>query len=81
VFQVEKQQEEELATEESQANFSAYSPSEHEGSITPYVLALILIAALAGAAIRLPPAGQRGRRPVAAPAEARHHDPYGRRRR
>jgi hypothetical protein len=86
VFQVEQKREEELATEESNA-FAAYHPEEHEGGIEPWMIGLVLIAALAGASLRLPPAGQRGRSRQAAPAAAeisagpRHRDPYGRNRR
>ena len=73
VFQVEEKKEEELATEESQA-FAAYDADEHDGGIEPYLIGLVLIAALAGAAIRLPPAGQRRRRTRPAAAEIREHD-------
>ena len=79
VYQVEEKKEEELATEESSA-FSRYHPEEH----TPperYLIGLALIAALAGAGIRL---GGRGRGAPIQPAEARGRisdNPYRRRNR
>ncbi len=62
VYQVEEKREEEAALEESQA-FSRYEP-RHDGAPLPaYLVGLILIAALAGAALR---PGPRGGRPLPA---------------
>jgi len=64
VAQVQRQREEEAAPEESRA-FSRYSPAEDSG-MPPYLIGLVLIAALAGAGAR---GGARpGRRPALARA-------------
>jgi hypothetical protein len=62
VYQVEEKREEEAAIEESQA-FARFE--QDGGGLPPYVLALVLLAAVAGASLRAGP----GRRP--APAETR----------
>jgi len=62
VAQVEKEREEEVAPEQSQA-FSRYQPEE-DSSLPPYLLGLVLIAALAGASVR-GAGGPRSRRPPA----------------
>jgi len=54
-YQVEEKREEEAAIEESQA-FSRYEPGERSGlTVPPYLLALVLIAALAAASLRRRP--------------------------
>jgi len=68
VYQVEEKREEEAAPESSQA-FSRYEPDDG-GSPVPWLLGLVLIAALAGASVR-GSAGPRSRsRITAAPARA-----------
>jgi len=69
VYQVEEKREEEAAPEQSQA-FSRYEP-DGGGSPTPWLLGLVLIAALAGASVRGsagPRSRPRTRRVTAAPA-------------
>jgi hypothetical protein len=68
-YQVEEKREEEAAIEESKA-FSRYEAGEGGLTVPPYLPALILILALAGASVRgRPGAGRRGR-PVASPARS-----------
>lgn len=70
VYQVEEKREEEVATEESQA-FSRYEgggASRDEGfAVPPYLLGLVLLAALVGATVRGGP-GTRPERTIPAPA-------------
>jgi hypothetical protein len=70
VYQVEREEEQEVATEESQA-FARYEGARGgEGGFTvpPYLLAFVLLAALAGTSARGGPGGRanRARRPVPA---------------
>jgi hypothetical protein len=67
-YQVEERREEEAAIEESQA-FSRYSADDGGGTVPPYLPALVLIAALAGASVRGGPGARRRVRP--APAHTR----------
>jgi hypothetical protein len=72
VYQVEREEEEELATEESQA-FSRYGATDRRGEglpVPPYLLGLVLLAALAGASARGGP-GARPDRVRPAPALTR----------
>jgi hypothetical protein len=72
VYQVEEKREEEAATEESQA-FSRYEGGERPDggfAVPPYLLAFVLLAALAGASIRGGP-GARPNRTRPAPAFTR----------
>ena len=66
-YQVEEKREEEAAIEESQA-FSRYEP-ESGMSVPPYLLGLVLLAALAGASVR----GGPGAAPKSQPARPRFH--------
>ena len=61
-YQVEEKREEEAAIEESQA-FSRYEASRGDGGLVvpPYLLALVLLAALAGASVRGGPRGRPNR--------------------
>jgi hypothetical protein len=62
-YQVEEKREEEAATEESQA-FSRYEAGERNGGgmvVPPYLLAFVLLAALAGASVRGGPGGRPNR--------------------
>jgi hypothetical protein len=72
-YQVEEKREEEAATEESQA-FSRYEGGAERGgdgfAVPPYLLAFVLLAALAGASVRGGP-GTRPDRTVPAPAFTR----------
>jgi hypothetical protein len=68
VYQVEEEREEEAALEESQA-FSRLEPEADRLTVPPYLLGLVLLAALAGASVRGGPGARR--RPVPAPAIAR----------
>ncbi|MEJ7750687.1 MAG: hypothetical protein WKF32_04455, partial [Thermoleophilaceae bacterium] len=70
VAQVEKEREEQAAPEQSQA-FSRYQPEEDSG-LPPYLLGLVLIAALAGAGVR----GSGGSRMRATPAPVDSGAPY-----
>ena len=65
-YQVEEKREEEAAIEESQA-FSRYEPSSG-ASAPPYLLGLVLIAAIGAASVRGGPGARRRRRPIPAPA-------------
>jgi hypothetical protein len=67
-YQVEEKREEEAAIEESQA-FSRYQPGNGT-SVPPYLLGLVLIAAIGAASVRGGPAARR-RRPIPAPASTR----------
>ncbi len=67
-YQVEEKREEEAATEESQA-FSRYDSRETGFTVPPYLLALVVLAALAGASVRGGPGARRRTRPVPASAE------------
>jgi hypothetical protein len=70
-YQVEEKEEEEAAIEESQA-FSRYEPSDEGGStVPPYLLGLVLIAALSAATVRGGPGTKR--RGAAATAVAGRH--------
>jgi hypothetical protein len=66
-YQVEEKEEEEAAIEESQA-FSRYEPDEGGSTVPPYLLGLVLIAALTAATVRGGPRAKR--RGVAAAATA-----------
>ncbi|HET8862676.1 MAG TPA: hypothetical protein VFM94_05440, partial [Solirubrobacterales bacterium] len=68
-YQVEEKREEEAATEESQA-FSRYDGREEGFTVPPYLLALVLLAALVGASVRGGP-GARPNRTRPAPAFTR----------
>jgi hypothetical protein len=69
-YQVEEKEEEEAAVEESHA-FSRYDAREEGGlTVPPYLLGLVLIAALAGATLRGGPGAKRRVRPAAAGAES-----------
>jgi hypothetical protein len=69
VYQVEREEEEEAATEESQAFARYEGGGRGEGGLVvpPYLLAFVLLAALAGASVRGDPGG-RPNRARAAPA-------------
>ena len=67
-FQVEEKREEEVATEESQA-FSRYDAQGDGFTVPPYLLALVLLAAIGGASVRGGPGARRRVRPVPAPAQ------------
>jgi hypothetical protein len=69
-YQVEEKREEEAATEESQA-FSRRDPEGTGLTVPPYLLALVLLAALAGASVRGGPGARRLVR--AAPAMSSAH--------
>ncbi|HEY6730955.1 MAG TPA: hypothetical protein VI039_08015, partial [Solirubrobacterales bacterium] len=64
-YQVEEKREEEAAIEESQA-FSRHEDGGAELSVPPYLPALVLILALAGASVRGGPGSRRRDRPAAA---------------
>jgi hypothetical protein len=68
-YQVEEKREEEAATEESQA-FSRYDSRDEGFTVPPYLLALVLLAALVGATVRGGP-GARPNRTRPAPAFTR----------
>jgi hypothetical protein len=72
-YQVEEKREEEAATEESQA-FSRYEADERNGGgtvVPPYLLAFVLLAAVAGASVRGGPGGKPNRsRPAPASSSA-----------
>jgi hypothetical protein len=70
VYQVEEKREEEAALEESQA-FSRLEPAADRLTVPPYLLGLVLLAALAGASVRGGPGTRRRSRRVPAPAIAR----------
>jgi hypothetical protein len=57
-YQVEEKEEEEAAIEESQA-FSRYEPDEGGSTVPPYLLGLVLIAALSAATVRGGPRAKR----------------------
>ncbi|MBA3300556.1 MAG: hypothetical protein H0T15_01695, partial [Thermoleophilaceae bacterium] len=77
VYQVEKEKEEEVATEESQA-FSSYSPDEH-GIPPGYIVGGMILLALAGASIR--GSGRRSDRRIEAATASLADLPHRRRRR
>jgi hypothetical protein len=63
-YQVEERREEEAAIEESHA----FSRHEHGGegmTVPPYLLALVLLAAIGGASVRGGPGARRRARPAA----------------
>ena len=63
-YQVEEKREEEAAIEESHA-FSRYEASDDGGStVPPYLPALVLVAALAGATLRVGPGARRRAQPA-----------------
>ncbi len=68
-YQVEEKREEEAAIEESQA-FSRYDARETGFTVPPYLLALVVLAALTGASVRGGPGARRRTRRVATPAPA-----------
>jgi hypothetical protein len=68
-YQVEEKREEEAATEESQA-FSRYDSGGEGSTVPPYLLALVLLAAIGGASVRGGPGARRRARPV--PARTDH---------
>jgi hypothetical protein len=70
VYQLEQEDEEEAAIEESQA-FSRYEPGDGRLTVPPYLLGLVLIAAIGAAAVRGGPGARRRSRPAAAPAYSR----------
>ncbi len=71
-YQVEEKREEEAAIEESQA-FSRYG-SEDEGlTVPPYLLGLVLLAAIGAASVRGGPRGRHRAEPAAASAGRRRH--------
>jgi hypothetical protein len=78
-YQVEEKREEEAAIEESQA-FSRYEPGEGLG-VMPYLLGLVLIAALAGISARGGPGTSRRPRRARTPAPAFSSSPRTRSRR
>ncbi|HVY77395.1 MAG TPA: hypothetical protein VG898_02705 [Solirubrobacterales bacterium] len=67
-YQVEERREEEAAIEESQA-FSRHRPGGEGSTVPPYLLALVLLAALGGASLRGGPGARR--RPRPSPAQIR----------
>jgi hypothetical protein len=69
-YQVEERREEEAALEESQA-FSRREPDEDRLTVPPYLLGLVLIAALVGASVRGGPGARPRTRRVPAPAMTR----------
>ena len=70
-YQVEEKREEEAAIEESQA-FSRYESHGESGStVPPYLLGLVLIAAIGAASVRGGPGARRRARPAAATAPHR----------
>lgn len=70
-YQVEEKREEEAAIEESQA-FSRYEPESGGGStVPPYLLGIVLIAALLGASVRGGPGARRRAQPAPARADRR----------
>jgi hypothetical protein len=79
VYQVEREEEDEVATEESRA-FSRYEADEGGLTVPPYLLGLVLIAAIGGASVRGGPGARRRPRPVAAPAYSRERTRRSRRR-
>ncbi|HEX5376660.1 MAG TPA: hypothetical protein VFW48_10945 [Solirubrobacterales bacterium] len=66
-YQVEEKREEEAAIEESKA-FSRYEADSDGLTVPPYLLGLVLIAALAGASVRGGPGARHRTRPTPAPA-------------
>ena len=68
-YQVEEKEEEEAAVEESHA-FSRYEGEGEGMTVPPYLLGLVLLAAIGGAAVRGRPGGRGG--VTAAPARAGH---------
>jgi hypothetical protein len=64
-YQVEEKREEEAAIEESQA-FSRYQHGDEGSPVSPYLLGLVLIAAIGGAAVRGGPGARRRSRPAPA---------------
>jgi hypothetical protein len=67
-YQVEEKREEEAAIEESQA-FSRYEPDDGGSTVSPYLLGLVLIAAIGGASVRGGPGARRRVRPAPAHAD------------
>jgi hypothetical protein len=67
-YQVEEKREEEAAIEESQA-FSRYEPDDGGSTVSPYLLGLVLIAAIGGAAVRGGPGARHRVRPAPARAD------------
>jgi hypothetical protein len=70
-YQVEEKREEEAATEESQA-FSRYDSRDEGFAVPPYLLGLVLLAALAGASVRGGPGARRRSLPVPAQSSSAH---------
>jgi hypothetical protein len=68
-YQVEEKREEEAATEESQA-FSRRDSRDEGLTVPPYLLGLVLLAALAGASVRGGPGARHRTRPVPAAAHS-----------
>ena len=64
-YQVEEKREEEAALEQSHA-FSRYEAEESGLTVPPYLLGLVLLAALAGASVRGGPGARRRTQPAAA---------------
>ncbi len=74
-YQVEEKREEEAATEESQA-FSRYESGERSGlTVPPYLLAFVLLAALAGASVRGGPGARRRPRRIPVPVSTANQPP------
>ncbi len=71
-YQVEEKREEEAAIEESQA-FSRYDSSEEGSTVPPYLLGLVLIAAIGGASVRGGPRARRRVVPAPATVGRRRH--------
>jgi hypothetical protein len=69
-YQVEEKREEEAAIEESHA-FSRYEGADEGLTVPPYLLGLVLIAAVGGAMVRGGPGARRRARPAAATAAER----------
>jgi hypothetical protein len=70
-YQVEEKREEEAATEESQA-FSRHDSRDHGLTVPPYLLGLVLLAALAGASVRGGPGARRRTLPAPAHSSSAH---------
>jgi hypothetical protein len=77
-YQVEEQEEEEAALEESQA-FARHEPDGAGFRVPPYLLGLVLIAAVAGASVRGGPGVKRRSRPAVAALTTANRAPRSRR--
>ena len=72
-YQVEEKREEEAATEESQA-FSRHDSRDHGLTVPPYLLGLVLLAALAGASVRGGPGARHRSLPAPAHSSSAHRN-------